>query len=228
MRTLILCGRRLGDETTRLAAQCARGSGGEGRDDVAEVDARDGEPSSIVGGGAASIGAQTVSNAGLSAALLAESDLPNFQQIGETSQTNSNSVNGVSVATVRMRRGFVADGGATLSAELLQFSADGGFINFDPGTAGEALLRGAAGVGNAAFSDFALTGALGLGESDQSATWTALSPQGDRWTYSADVFRRGHVLATVVYATPGLSADLATLTAYAQLQDAKLSAAGLG
>ncbi len=177
---------------------------------------------------ASSAGAQSISNAGVSAALLSAPDLPGFQQTAETSQTSSNSVNGVAVATVRMRRTFVADGGgATLSAELLQFmGGDGGA--FDPTQAGEALLRQAAGADGARVSGFTLLGPLGLGEADQAASWSALSPQGVQWSYVADVFRRGHVLATVVYAVPGADGDVASLTSYAQQQDAKLAAAGLG
>ncbi len=175
-----------------------------------------------------SAGAQSISNAGVSAALLAPTDLPGFQQTAETSQTSSNSVNGVAVSTVRMRRTFVADdGGVTLSAELLQFVGGDGSA-FDPAQAGAALLQQAAAMDGAQVSGFALLGPLGLGEADQAASWSAVSPQGDQWSYVADVFRRGHVLATVVYAVPGADGDVATLTSYAQQQDAKLAAAGLG
>jgi hypothetical protein len=171
---------------------------------------------------------QSISNAGVSAALLALPDLSGFHQTAETSQTNSNSVNGVSVAMVRMRRMFVADGGgATLSAELLQVMG-GDPSAFDPSQAGESLLLQAAGADGAQVSGFALLGPLGLGEADQAASWSAVSPQGDQWSFVADVFRRGHVLATVVYAVPSADGDVATLTAYAQQQDAKLAAAGLG
>ncbi len=168
---------------------------------------------------------QLVTQDQLKAALPTESDLPGYTPaIDSTLQfpgpSGQEEVQGV-------LRAFASSTGSAVAFELMAVPS-GSEGEFSPSAAAESILRTAAATSGARTADFVLAGSLGVGESDQAATWYSYNAAADRWlAASGEVFVRGHVLAAVLYLGLPSAWDPRALSTDAQLQDNRIVAAGL-
>lgn len=77
-------------------------------------------------------------------------------------------------------------------------------------------------------TNYALTGPLGIGDTDQSAVWSSYDDAMKTWsTWYADAFLQGRALSVVIYIAPPATADGAALRPLALLQDQKLLGDGV-
>jgi len=166
---------------------------------------------------------QSISQDQLKAALPVESDLPGYTQLIDNQfQLPGPDANEAVQGVVRA---FASATGDALAFELVGVPTESAG-DFSTATAAASILDSAARTSGARVADFAMAGALGVGDDDQAATWESYNTGAQRWVAaSGEVFLRGDVLAVVLYLGRPSAVNLGALSTFAQLQDTLVVAA---
>jgi hypothetical protein len=168
--------------------------------------------------------AQTAGDAQFAAIALSSADLPGFHLVSEQDVPVQPS-DPVAGAWQRMLAADDAAGtaGAAMSI-ILMVPKDSASTSILDGTVdGGSVFSNLNGVTN-----LQLTGPLGIGDADQSATWQQWDSNAGAWaTFSADNFLHGRLLVAVIYGSDSDANAPSQLSQYARLQENKLIAAGV-
>jgi hypothetical protein len=167
--------------------------------------------------------AQTASNAQLAALALSSGDVPGFHLVSEQDVP----VQASDPIASAWQRVLAADdvagtSGAAISVLLMVPKTSVSTSSLADTVNGGSVFANLSGVTNVQ-----LTGPIGIGDVDQSATWLQWDPDAATWgTFHADNFLQGRLLVGVIFGSDNDTVGEDQLMHYAQLQQSKLLAAG--